>query len=185
MNETGQKIMELRTMQNLSQNEFGRLIGVTRQTISKWELGQVEPSAKNLESICEIFDLPITYFFIAKEDLEEKPPQEEAAQTTALTAETKPRAKKKNIGDRIVFIASMTVLISVLLAVFVLSLVIFITESIPDHADAVVRSYSVNGQALLLLVCISLGVLSLVGIALLALLLKKRILQSKAKDKKE
>lgn len=38
-----QKLMELRRSHGLSQEQLGEKIGVTRQTISKWELGQTTP----------------------------------------------------------------------------------------------------------------------------------------------
>lgn len=34
---TGEKIAKLRKENNLTQEEFGDLLGVTRQSVSKWE----------------------------------------------------------------------------------------------------------------------------------------------------
>ena len=39
----GNKIGYLRKKKNLSQEELAEMIGVTRQTISKWELGDTTP----------------------------------------------------------------------------------------------------------------------------------------------
>lgn len=41
--EIGNKILELRKKNNLSQEELAEKIGVARQTISKWELGNAYP----------------------------------------------------------------------------------------------------------------------------------------------
>lgn len=38
--EIGNKIMELRKRNNFSQEELAEKVGVARQTISKWELGE-------------------------------------------------------------------------------------------------------------------------------------------------
>ena len=38
-----QKLMELRRSKGMSQEQLGEKLGVTRQTISKWELGQTTP----------------------------------------------------------------------------------------------------------------------------------------------
>lgn len=38
-----EKIIELRKKQGLSQEELGYKLNVTRQTVSKWELGQTTP----------------------------------------------------------------------------------------------------------------------------------------------
>lgn len=46
----GNKITELRKQINLSQEELAEKVGVTRQTISKWELEETSPDinqAKN------------------------------------------------------------------------------------------------------------------------------------------
>ena len=40
----GDKILELRKKQGLSQEELGEKIDVTRQTISNWELGETSPN---------------------------------------------------------------------------------------------------------------------------------------------
>ena len=44
--EIGNKISELRKKNNLSQEALAEKIGVTRQTISKWELGETSPDIK-------------------------------------------------------------------------------------------------------------------------------------------
>ena len=41
--EIGNKIMELRKKSGLSQEELAEKVGVARQTISKWELGETSP----------------------------------------------------------------------------------------------------------------------------------------------
>ena len=42
----GNRIQEIRTKAELSQEEFGEKIGVTRQTVSKWELNQTYQNLK-------------------------------------------------------------------------------------------------------------------------------------------
>lgn len=42
----GKKLQELRKKNNYSQEELAELIGVARQTISKWELGETSPDLK-------------------------------------------------------------------------------------------------------------------------------------------
>lgn len=48
--ELGNKILELRKKQNITQEELAEKIGVTRQTISKWELGETHPDIIKLKS---------------------------------------------------------------------------------------------------------------------------------------
>lgn len=42
----GKKLQELRKKNNYSQEELAELIGVARQTISKWEPGETSPDLK-------------------------------------------------------------------------------------------------------------------------------------------
>lgn len=47
----GSKILELRKKQQLSQEKLGEKVGVTRQTISNWELNETLPDTKQLISL--------------------------------------------------------------------------------------------------------------------------------------
>lgn len=51
----GNRIQEIRTKAGLSQEAFGERIGVTRQTVSKWELDQVYPELEKIVLISKIF----------------------------------------------------------------------------------------------------------------------------------
>lgn len=52
-----QKLMELRRSKGMSQEQLGEKLGVTRQTISKWELGQTTPEMEKLAAISELFGI--------------------------------------------------------------------------------------------------------------------------------
>lgn len=51
------KIQDLRKKHNLSQEELAEKIGVARQTISKWELGETSPDLKQAKKIADIFNV--------------------------------------------------------------------------------------------------------------------------------
>lgn len=53
----GDKLSKLRRNKGLSQEELGYQLNVTRQTISKWELGQSKPDADKLKEISKFFDI--------------------------------------------------------------------------------------------------------------------------------
>lgn len=55
----GKKIITLRQRRGLSQNELREKLGVSRQTISKWENGQVLPDAYNLKALAKILDISV------------------------------------------------------------------------------------------------------------------------------
>ena len=54
-----EKIYECRKKLGLSQEELGELIGVTRQTISNWELGETAPNHLQLKKLSQTFGISI------------------------------------------------------------------------------------------------------------------------------
>lgn len=55
----GQKLLSLRKVKGLSQDELGSQLKVSRQTISKWELGETTPELEKLISISELFNISL------------------------------------------------------------------------------------------------------------------------------
>ena len=59
------KIKELRKRQGLSQLELSRLLGISEQAVSKWELGYSQPSANHLIALAQIFGVSMEEFLTA------------------------------------------------------------------------------------------------------------------------
>ena len=57
--EIGNKIMELRKKNGLSQEELAEKIGVARQTISKWELGETSPDLNQAKELSKVFNVSL------------------------------------------------------------------------------------------------------------------------------
>lgn len=57
--ELGEKILELRKKMNFSQEELAEKVNVTRQTISKWELGETCPDIKQAKELSKIFSISL------------------------------------------------------------------------------------------------------------------------------
>ena len=55
----GNKILELRKRQQLSQEKLGEKVGVTRQTISNWELNETMPDTKQLIALSKTLSISI------------------------------------------------------------------------------------------------------------------------------
>lgn len=53
------KLMELRKKKGWSQEELGEKLDVSRQTVSKWELGQTTPEMSKLIEIGGVFDISL------------------------------------------------------------------------------------------------------------------------------
>ena len=50
----GNKILELRKQNNLSQEQLAEKMGVARQTISKWELSETSPDLEQSKQLSKI-----------------------------------------------------------------------------------------------------------------------------------
>ena len=57
--EIGNKILELRKKENLSQEQLAEKMNVTRQTISKWELNETTPDIKQAKELSKIFKISL------------------------------------------------------------------------------------------------------------------------------
>lgn len=55
----GNRILELRKKNGLSQEKLGEKINVTRQTISNWELEETSPNPTQLKLLSEVFNVSI------------------------------------------------------------------------------------------------------------------------------
>jgi len=57
----GEKIQILRKQQGMSQEQLSALVGVSRQAISKWEVGESIPDVDNVVQLSEIFNVTTDY----------------------------------------------------------------------------------------------------------------------------
>ena len=53
----GNKIADLRKKENLSQEKLAERLGVTRQTVSKWELGETAPDILQAKELSKIYNV--------------------------------------------------------------------------------------------------------------------------------
>ncbi len=54
----GEVLKECRQKNNMTQEFVSEALGVSRQTVSKWETGQSEPSTSNLIAISKLYGIP-------------------------------------------------------------------------------------------------------------------------------
>jgi putative transcriptional regulator len=65
-------LKEYRTKMNVNQQEMGRLVGVSRQTISQIERGNYSPSVTLALRIAGVFEVPVEEIFWYEEELHER-----------------------------------------------------------------------------------------------------------------
>ena len=53
----GEKIIQLRTREHISQEQLAEKMSVSRQSISKWEMDQALPQIDKVLQLCEFFNI--------------------------------------------------------------------------------------------------------------------------------
>jgi transcriptional regulator with XRE-family HTH domain len=64
--EFGNKLYEMRKEKGLSQEELASRLEVTRQTVSKWELGDSTPDLDKLVLLAELFEISLDELVLDK-----------------------------------------------------------------------------------------------------------------------
>lgn len=64
--EFNNKLYELRKQKGLSQEELANRLNVSRQTVSKWEVGESSPDMEKLVAISELFDISLDELVLDK-----------------------------------------------------------------------------------------------------------------------
>ena len=92
-----EKLMDLRKKAGMSQEELADRLGVSRQAVSRWELGSTLPDAPNLLKLSDLFGVSIDWLLREGDTAET-----EAAQTKAAL-----QTEKEQKGHKGFLIASI------------------------------------------------------------------------------
>lgn len=65
----GERLLELRKKKGLSQEELANVVGVSRQTVSKWEVGESTPDFDKILPLCEVFEITSDELLTGKKDI--------------------------------------------------------------------------------------------------------------------
>lgn len=69
----GERISTLRRDRNISQYQLSKLLGVSRQAVSKWENGQSSPDTVNLIQLADVLDVDVEYLATGKKPVPPSP----------------------------------------------------------------------------------------------------------------
>ena len=70
----GQRIIQLRTERNMSQNQLAKAMEISRQAVSKWENGQSTPDATKMIKLAEVLDTDVEYLTTGRAVVPSRPP---------------------------------------------------------------------------------------------------------------
>ncbi len=92
-----EKIVDLRKQKGLSQEELAEQLGVSRQAVSRWELGQTLPDIPNLLQLCELFEVSADYL-VKDEVADIQSSSEQVAELSAEAALEAAKQKEKQLA---------------------------------------------------------------------------------------
>lgn len=70
----GQRITELRSEKNISQNQLAQALGVSRQAVSKWENDQSTPDPLKIIKLADILGTDVEYLSTGRQVVPTRPP---------------------------------------------------------------------------------------------------------------
>lgn len=74
----GEFLKNLRVKNNLSQEKLGELLGVSRQSVSKWEQGYALPDTENLVALSKLYNISVDSILNCREEAAENGAQNES-----------------------------------------------------------------------------------------------------------
>ncbi len=107
----GKKLLNLRKVKGLSQEEVAEKLSVSRQTVSKWETDQSTPDFDKIGPMCELYGISADELLLGKK-VEENINNEEAPVVDMQKIRSK-KALGIGIGVILYFIAIVWIMISI------------------------------------------------------------------------
>lgn len=136
----GENLKNIRKQKNISQEELAEKLGVSRQSISKWETGENYPSMQNIMCLCTIFKCKINE--LIHEDFVDINFMDEEIKMSVVKFKQE-KQKKVKVISKIIYIVSHIAQISLDIAMFILGIIMILT---PFTIDKI----SINSNNILL-----------------------------------
>lgn len=135
----GETLYTLRRKQGLSQEQLAEIVGVSRQTISKWEGNQSTPDLEKLVALADCFGVSL--------DTLVRGNQEQERDTAAPLAEEKKQSLTPGMLAGLVFVLVCVVCLAVTGMVWLLN---------PDAIELINSSstLTINGSGLIFVLCV-------------------------------
>ena len=116
------RLYQLRKQKGLSQEELANRLNVSRQTVSKWEVGDSTPDMEKLIAISDLFDVSLDKLVMGKEDTPDAQPSSKSELAAVLNEKVLTSKNKKKAKSILKIIA---IIAGVVLAIDAISMLIF------------------------------------------------------------
>lgn len=165
-NQVGEKIRKVRKCLGFSQEEFAFRVGVTKQTVSSWELGSAQPGIDKINFICQEFNVDANTFIYP---IDKKNSDRKVVATTITNdviflptpavAETKSEDKQVDKKKRKIILTSLSVTWGLIVVSVIMSLIICIVGKLRGDLSSLVTSIKLYDAVISLVIFVSINVL--------------------------
>jgi len=136
----GENIKILRKQKGFSQETLAQQLNVVRQTVSKWEKGISVPDAEMLNSLSELFEVPVSTLLgstVEDQKTETDPRMEEIAKQLSILNEqlANQAVRKRKLGKRILIIIGAVIVGFILLCVLYLGALILFRTHVANNTN--------------------------------------------------
>lgn len=94
------RLHELRKKNGYTQAELAEKLGVSRQSISNWELGTIVPSTSRLKKISELYSVPLETLLRDDVSGEQKKDDESVTHMESASSESGPVANEDTVAKK-------------------------------------------------------------------------------------
>lgn len=142
----GENLKNIRKSKNISQEDLAEKLGVSRQSISKWETGENFPSMNNIMCLCDIFKCKIND--LVHEDFTDIDSLDSEIKESVVKFKKEKQIKVKLISKIIYTLANIVnkifIAVSILISIIILALP-FVSKSIKiDDADLLISNVNIG-----------------------------------------
>lgn len=168
------KIYKLRKRRGLSQEELAEAVGVSRQTISKWEMGRAVPDTTNIIELSRFFEVELGYFILNEDECIAEACGGCDMEVANLEAAECDPDEKPSVGRRRGPIVIVLVCLGILACAFIfiticLGIMAFSTSARDGSIEKIYFSNLDLSFADLFLIFIVISVLLVIGIAIICI----------------
>lgn len=132
------KLIRLRKQRGLTQQELAEAVDVSRQAISKWELGTASPTVESLRSLSLFYGVPVDLLLDDELDLpdpSEVTPKEPPQQNKGSPAEENPLGNE--IKKEIAGLKKWVIALAAIVAVLALAVAACMVGTLQEGSDAI------------------------------------------------
>ncbi len=118
----GKNLRKLRIENKMSQEQLADKVGVSRQSVSKWECGEAYPEMKNILCLCDLFHCKITH--LVNENLSDISSFDEETKQNVIKFEKEKQKKMKTLSKFIYIMARIGKILTIVGITFLVVLMI-------------------------------------------------------------